>query len=157
MSNKINRRGAAQPNIGNRNLSQPNLAHLPNLDFSRWVEINQRLFRANARLQADYLKHMSQMAEEMSRFADQRLSEDGATARQLQTCQNPGEILATCQKFWERASAQYASEISSLMALAMQQNIETTRDVQQQIHEAVTPVAEAMLGHPVDHETEQER
>lgn len=76
------------------------------------LAVNERAFRSWAR-------GVSAFAEEMTRFTEERLREDGAAWQVLATCRSPIDALECQRRFAAKATEQYLAEAGKLSEIAM--------------------------------------
>lgn len=76
------------------------------------LAINERAFRF-------WTRGVSAFAEEMTRFTEERLREDGAAWQVLATCRSPIDALECQRRFVVKATEQYLAEAGKLSEIAM--------------------------------------
>ena len=80
--------------------------------FASLLAVNERAFRSWAR-------GISAFTEEMTRFTEERLREEGAAWQVLATCRSPIDALECQRRFAAKATEQYLAEAGKLSEIAM--------------------------------------
>ena len=113
------------------------LKNMAPFDIQPLFAVNQRSFQAAAEANAQAMKRMSRVSEEMFRFVDQRLKQDRDVVKEFATCKSPQDAASVCGEFFQTAVQQYSEELGRLAGLYADQTIEALDDAQRQVDQAM--------------------